>query len=57
MKYRTLKNMEKATKLIANKGYDWKTANEIAISCFDTAERNKNGMPIEWYIARVANNN
>ena len=33
MKYRTVNNMEKAIQMIINKGYDRKTANEIAIQC------------------------
>jgi len=54
MKYRTYKNMERATKLIVAKGYDWKTANEIAIQCFDNMQRSKNGMPVEWWIDKIA---
>lgn len=54
MKRRTYNNMLKATKLIANKGYDWNTANEIAMQIFDEAEKQKNGMPIEWYINKIA---
>ena len=54
MKRRTYNNMLKATKLIANKGYDWNTANEIAMQIFDEAEKQKNGMSIEWYINKIA---
>lgn len=54
MKRRTYNNMLKATKLIANKGYDWNTANEIAMQIFDEAEKQKNGMSIEWYIDKIA---
>jgi hypothetical protein len=54
MKRRTYNNMLKATKLIANKGYEWNKANEIAISIFDEAEKQKNGMSIEWYIDKIA---
>jgi hypothetical protein len=54
MKRRTYNNMLKATKLIANKGYEWNKANEIAMQIFDEAEKQKNGMPIEWYIDKIA---
>jgi hypothetical protein len=40
--------MCKATKMIMEKGYECKEANEIAMKCFDNAEQSKNGMPIEW---------
>lgn len=53
MKNRTYRNMQVATKIIAVKGYDWDTANEIAMKCFDNAEQAKNGMPVEWYIEKV----
>ena len=46
--------MLKATKLIANKGYEWNKANEIAMQIFDEAEKQKNGMSIEWYIDKIA---
>lgn len=54
MKKRTYNNMLKATKMIAKKGYPWNEANEIAIKIFDQAEQQKNGMPIEWYIDKIA---
>ena len=54
MKRRTYNNMLKATKLIANKGYEWNRANEIAMQIFDEAEKQKNGMSIEWYIDKIA---
>ena len=54
MKRRTYNNMLKATKLIANKGYEWNKANEIAMQVFDEAEKRKNGMSIEWYIDKIA---
>lgn len=54
MKKRTYNNMLKATKMITKKGYAWNKANEIAIQIFDEAERQKNGMPIEWYIDKIA---
>lgn len=49
--------MVKATKMIANKGYEWEEANEIAIRIFDEAEKQKNGMSIEWYIDKIADKN
>ena len=54
MKRRTYNNMLKATKLIANKGYEWNKANEIAMQIFDEAEKQKNEMSIEWYIDKIA---
>lgn len=47
--------MERATALIANKGYDWKTANDIAITCFENAKRV--GMPVEFFIEKIRNIN
>lgn len=54
MKRRTYNNMLKATKLIVNKGYEWNKANEIAMQIFDEADKQKNGMSIEWYIDKIA---
>lgn len=51
MKYVTLRNMERATKMIADKGYDWETANDIAIKCFEKAK--ENGMSVEWHISKI----
>ena len=53
MKRRTLKNMEKATKMIVEKGYDWNTANQIAIQCFDQLKQLKNSMDLEWLLDKV----
>lgn len=55
MKRRTYNNMVKATKMIAEKGYGWEEANEIAIRIFDEAEKQKNGMSIERYIDKIEN--
>lgn len=55
MKRRTYNNMLKATKMITKKGYEWNKANEIAMQIFDEAEKQKNGMSIEWYIDKIAN--
>lgn len=57
MKRRTYNNMLKATNMIADKGYDWKTANLIAMQCFDNIEQNNNGMSVEWYIDKIINKN
>lgn len=54
MKRRTYNNMLKATKMIAEKGYSWNEANEIAMKVFDEAEKQKNGISIEWYIEKIA---
>lgn len=48
---RTLKNMERATRMIANKGYEWNEANEMAINCFDLSEYS--GISVEFYIAKI----
>ena len=53
MKRRTYNNVLKATKMIERKGYPHEKANEIAIQIFDKAERQKNGMSIEWYIDKI----
>ena len=53
MKRKTYNNMCKAAKMIMAKGYDEKSAFELAHNCFDNAEANKNGMPIEWYIEKI----
>ncbi|MET3209795.1 UNVERIFIED_CONTAM: hypothetical protein ABIC26_002742 [Paenibacillus sp. PvR008] len=51
MKYLTLKNMEKATKMIADKGYEWNKANHIAINCFGESKRT--GMSVEFFISKI----
>lgn len=56
MKRRTYNNMLKATKLIVAKGYDWNTANEIAMQIFDEMEQCKNEMSVEWFIDRIRSN-
>ena len=53
MKRRTYNNVRKSVEMIMKKGYDHVTANELALQCFDNAENNKNGMPIEWYIDKI----
>ncbi len=43
--------MLKTTKAIAAKGYDWETANNIAMKCWDNLEMY--GESIESQIARI----
>lgn len=52
MKYRTYKNMVKATQLIADKGYDWEEANQMAIKIFDNYI-NKDSNSVEFYIEKI----
>ena len=52
MRYRTYKNMVKATQLIADKGYDWDEANRMAIKIFDNY-MNKNSNSVEFYIDKI----
>ena len=54
MKNKTYANMCRATAMIAEKGYDWDKANEIAIQVFEQAKVSRNGMSIEWYISKIA---
>lgn len=51
---KTLKNMERATKMIADKGYEWSQANCIAIDLFEESKRT--GMSVEFFISKVRNN-
>lgn len=53
MKYVTYNNMLKATKMIANKGYEWNKANEIAINCFANAK--EAGRSVEFIISLIRN--
>ena len=53
MKYKTLKNMEKATRMIADKGYDWETANRLAIRSFEQAQANGFYQPVEFFIDKI----
>lgn len=52
MKRRTYNNVLKTTKAIAAKGYDWDTANEIALKYWDNFEFY--GMTVESQLARLA---
>lgn len=53
MKHKTYHNVLRAAKLIRAKGYNEQESYEIAIQCFDNAEQNNNGMPVEWYIEKI----
>lgn len=55
MKYLTLRNMEKATKMISDKGYEWNKANQIAIDCFEKSKRA--GMSVEFFISKIETRN
>lgn len=55
MKYKTLKNMEKATRMIADKGYDWETANDLAIKSFDNVKANNFYHSVEYFIDKILN--
>ena len=52
MKYRTYKNVVKATQMIADKGYDWEEANRMAIKIFDNYI-NKDSNSVEFYIEKI----
>ena len=52
MRYRTYKNMVRATQMIADKGYDWDEANKMAIKIFDNYI-NKNSNSVEFYIDKI----
>lgn len=51
MKYRTYKNVLKATKMIQEKGYDFEEASQMAIKLFDEHTKDMNG--IEFYIDKI----
>ena len=53
MKYKTLKNMEKATQMIADKGYDWETANDLAIKSFENVKANNFYHSVEYFIDKI----
>ena len=53
MKYKTLKNVEKATRMIANKGYDWETANDLAIKSFENVKANNFYHHVEYFIDKI----
>lgn len=39
MRYKTVKNMEQAVKLIMDKGFDNSTTNDVAVKIFDMVNR------------------
>jgi len=51
MKYRTYKNMERATQMIFDKGYTWEEANKMAINIFDSYD--PKGLSIEGHISKI----
>ena len=53
MKNKTYYNVCRAAKMIQAKGYDQKTAFDLAKKCFDNAAENNNCMPVEWYIEKI----
>ena len=53
MKYKTLKNMERATQMIVDKGYDWEAANNMAINAFEQVQANNFYNPVEFYIDKI----
>lgn len=52
MRYRTYKNMVRATQMIADKGYEWDEANRMAIKIFDNY-MSKNSNSVEFYIDKI----
>lgn len=52
MKYRTYKNVVKATQMIADKGYDWEEANQMAIKIFDNYI-SQDSNSVEFYIEKI----
>lgn len=51
MKYLTLKNMERATQMIMDKGYDREEANNMALNCFAMVNQFSNS--VEFYIGKI----
>lgn len=37
--------------MIADKGYEWDTANMMALNCFNQSKAN--GMSVEWHIDKI----
>lgn len=54
MMRKTYSNVLVAAKAIQAKGYNERMSYKLAIQCFDEMEQNQNGMPVSWYIARIA---
>ena len=55
MKRKTYHNVMRATKMIQAKGYDFQTASDLALRCFENMEHSSNGMTAEWYIEKIVN--
>ena len=53
MKRKTYHNVMRATKMIQAKGYDFQTASDLALRCFENMEHSNNGMPAEWWLDKV----
>lgn len=53
MKYKTLKNMERATQMIMKKGYDRETANNLAYKSFENARANDYYHHVEYFIDKI----
>lgn len=51
MKYMTKKNMEKATNIIMQKGYDRITAENMAVNCFCAAQQFNES--VEYWVSRI----
>lgn len=49
MKRKTYNNVIKASKMIIEKGYEQKEAQEMALQIFKNMEQLKNGMSAEWF--------
>lgn len=53
MKYITNKNIQKATRMIADKGYDWESANDLAIKSFENVKTNGFYHDAEYFIDKI----
>ena len=51
MRNLTYKNMEKATKMIMEKGYDKEEANKLAMNCFANVKRKTPS--VEFFIEKI----
>lgn len=53
MKYLTLKNMEKAVRIIQEKGYSKEEANNMAINAFALCQANRYNRSVECYLSEI----
>ena len=53
MKFKTKKNIERATKMIVDKGYDLETANNMAINAFEQVRVDNFYHHVEYYIDQI----